>query len=262
MKKEFKKEKPRKIVLCMPFSPHETAQAGELVKLWCDMEPEFNKSVELLIISRFDISPYAIGKDVIEKARTKFKTYLHQCTKVGTGWPHGCNQLEVGAYDWFVRAARDGATDADFILLAETDTVPLRPGWINEIMNEAYDSGKLISGAYFVKEDGPAHINGNCAIHKDFWKVCKSIWSISPFVGWDVAIGPMALKYGHPSSLIWQDYRLDTPQNLWKGDDFLWDAKSFKNKTNPLYGKELRPCLFHGIKSGRGIAAVKKKFAK
>ncbi len=251
--------KDRKIVLCLPYSPHEIEQARELVRLWVDLEDAFNHQVTILFFSRFDIPSDAIGLDVIDYARTKFKVLMHRCKRVGKGWPRGCNQLEIGAYEWFVEANRGKSIDFEYMLLAEADTVPTRKGWINEIMDEAYENNSLMLGAYFVPEDGCPHINGNCVIHRDFWRSCKNIWTIRPSVGWDVAIGKDALKIGTPSRLIWQDYRLGAPDNPWRGDEYLFASRAFNSKTNPLHGKTLYPAMIHGVKVMRGIEAVRKK---
>lgn len=249
----------RKLLLCLPLSPHEIPQARELVKLWVDLEDKFNDNVTLLVFSRYDIAPKEIGQDILDYAATKFKVMTQRCKRIGKGWPRGCNQLEVGAYEWFVESNRSKLIDFDYIFMAESDTAPLRKGWLEEIMNEAYDNKALILGAYFVKEDGWAHINGNCVMHRDFWRSCKSIWTISPFIGWDVAIGKEALKYGTPSRLIWQDYRLGAADNPWKGDDHLFETKRFPTKSNPLYGIDLHPAMIHGIKTMQGIEAVRRK---
>ncbi len=249
----------RKLLLCLPFSPHEIPQARELLRLWCDLEDSFNDKVTLAIVSRFDINPQAIGNDMIEYARKKFSVILHKCRRQGVGWPHGCNQLEIGTYEWFVEANRAKTIDFDYIFLAEADTVPLRKGWANEIMNEAYDNNSLILGAYFVKEDGCAHINGNCVIHKDFWKECRGIWTISNWVGWDVAIGKQALRVGTPSRLIWQDYRLGMPDNPWKGVEHLFGVKTFNSKSNPLYNQPLRPAMLHGTKTMVAIECARER---
>lgn len=245
----------RKLLLCLPYSPHEIPQARELVKLWVGLEDSFNHDITILFYSRYDIAPYAIGQDIIDLTRTRFKVIAERCKHEGTGWPRGCNQLEVGAYEWFVEQNRHKKIDFEYLFLAEADTVPLRKGWVNEIMNEAYDNKSLILGAYFVEEDGHAHINGNCVLHRDFWKKCKRIWTISDRVGWDIAIGKEALKFGTPSRLIWQDYQLGLPHNPWKGPDHLFGPKCFNSQSNPLYGQALQPCFIHGTKTMHAIEA-------
>lgn len=251
----------RKLLICLPFSPHEIPAARELVKLWVDLEDGFNDFATLLIFSRFDIEPEAIGQDVIDYAKTKFNVLTQKCRRIGKGWPAGCNALEVGAYEWFVEKTRAGL-DFDYIMLAESDTVPLRKGWIREIMNEAYDANAKILGAYFTKEEGCAHINGNCVLHKDAWKVIRGIWQVPSRKGWDCFIGPKALEIGTPSRLIWQDYRLGTPENPWRGDDYIFAPKTYGGSKNPLLGKILQPCFLHGIKSNQGIEAVRKRFVR
>jgi hypothetical protein len=250
----------RKLLLCLPFSPHEIAQARELVKLWVDLEDSFNHEVTLLLFSRFDIAPYAIGEDVVEYAKTRFNVIADRCKRQGKGWPAGCNALEVGAYEWFVEKTRTGALDFEYMMMAETDTVPLRKGWANEIMNEAYDTKAIMLGAYFTKEEGCAHINGNCVLHKEAWKQIKSIWQVPSRRGWDCHIGPRALIVGTPSRLIWQDYRLGAPDNPWKGDDHIFAVKSYGGRKNPLYGQQLKPCFLHGVKTMEGINAVRRRF--
>ncbi len=246
-------------MLCLPFSPHEIPQARELVRLWVDLEDTFNNEVTLLISSRNDIEPVALGQDIIDYAATKFKVILHKCRRPGVGWPHGCNQLEVGTYEWFVERNRAKDFDFPYLLIAETDTVPTRKGWLKEIMNEAYDKNVSIMGAFFTTEYGFAHINGNCVLHKDFWIKSRCIWTISPSMGWDVAIGKQAMKIGTASTLIWQDYRLGMPDNPWRGDDHIFAAKRYTAPSHPLFGQDLYPALYHGIKTMQGIQAVRNK---
>ncbi len=246
-------------MLCLPFAPHEIPHARELVKLWADMEDTFNNEVTLLLASRNDLETHCIGQDIIDYAQTKFKVILHKCRRPGVGWPHGCNQLEVGVYEWFVEENRSGNFDFPYLFLAETDTVPTRKGWLREIMNEAYDNNISILGAYFTAEDGLPHINGNCVLHRDFWLKSRCIWTISPSMGWDVAIGKQAMQYGTPSRLIWQDYRLGMPDNPWRNDDHLFAAKRYNAPTNPLHGQDLFPAFIHGCKTRQAIDAVRKR---
>ncbi len=85
----------KKMILCLPYAPHEVAQARELVKLWVDLEPSFNTDVILAFVSRFDIQPHHLGQDIIDLAKTKFEVLTHQCKKVGTGWPDAINWKSV-----------------------------------------------------------------------------------------------------------------------------------------------------------------------
>lgn len=249
-----------RILLCLAASPLDWPTGISLLKLWVDIEPNYNPDVDIGIALRHDMDTATVPDELVAMLKTKFaNVFIFKSPLIGSGWPHGCNALETGAYQWFVEATRAGTVQADYIMLCEPDTVPLRPTWIREISAEAYASGGPIIGAYFTAEEGVQHINGNCAIHKDFWKQCQEIWQVPPDRGWDVYIGNKATAIGKPSRLIWQDYRLGAPDNPWKGDDYLWQAKSYGGPNNPLYGESLQPAMFHGIKTLQGIDAVRAK---
>lgn len=242
-------------------SPMDLPQGLELAKLWAEIEPEFNPHVDIAFGLRFDMDPATVPGEIVQMLEKKFsKVHIFKSALIGTGWPHGCNALETGAYSWFVENRRGGVLDSDYLFMCEPDTIPLRPTWLNEIREEAYASGAPIIGAYFTAEEGCAHINGNCVIHKDFWRICPEIWQVPPMNGWDVYIGKKSLEVGKSSRLIWQDYRLGKPDNPWKGSDHLWEEKSYQGPNNPLYGQKLRPAMLHGIKTLEGIDAVRARY--
>jgi hypothetical protein len=251
----------RKLLLALCLSPLDVAQGIELLKLWADMEDSFNPYITVAVCIRFDMEiPRDINGKILSYVRNKFKVITHRVTRKGVGWPAGCNALEIGTYEWFVEGTRTGRLDFDYLMIAEADTIPLRKWWAVEIMNEAYDNRAKILGAYFTKEEGCAHINGNCVLHKDTWKSIKGIWQVPSRRGWDCFIGPKALVIGTPSRLIWQDYRLGAPDNPWKGDDYIFEPKRYGGPRNPLYGQVLQPCFLHGIKTLDGINAVRRRF--
>lgn len=249
------------MVVCLVASPLDLCQGLELAKLWGDIEPSFNANVDIAFGLRYDMDINAIPKDIIQALEKKFsKVYVFKSALVGRGWPHGCNALEIGAYQWFVENARSGVVNCDYILLCEPDTIPLRPTWLEEIRQEAVALNAPIMGAYFTPQEGCQHINGNCVMHKDFWKQCREIWNVPPGNGWDVYIGKKTTHIGKPSKLIWQDYRLGMPDNPWKNDDWLFSEKRYNCPQNPLHGQALFPAFFHGIKTRQGIQAVRQKY--
>lgn len=250
----------RKILLCLCLSPLDVAQGKELLRLWADMEDTFNHQVTVAVCLRFDMDlARDVGGEVMSYARQKFKVISFKSARKGIGWPAGCNALEIGAYEWFVEKTRTGQLDFDYMMIAEADTAPLRKGWIKEIINEAYDNKIVMLGAYFTKEEGCAHINGNCVLHRNAWRKLQGIWQVPSRRGWDCHIGPKALTVGTPSRLIWQDYRLGAPDNPWKGDDYVFAPKMYGGPRNPLYGQVLQPCFFHGFKTMDGINAVRRR---
>ncbi len=250
-----------RLLVCLCVSPLDCPQGLELAKLWVDIQAEKDDMIDVAFALRYDMDVNTISPDIIKKLEEKFRNvYVFKSALVGKGWPHGCNALEIGAYQWFVEKARAGIIEADYVLLCEPDTIPLRPTWLDEIRKEAYASGGPIMGAYFTAEEGCQHINGNCAMHKDFWKQCREIWNVPPGNGWDVYIGKKTTHLGKPSRLIWQEYRLGAPDNPWKGDDYLWAAKCYHGPNNPLRSQLLYPAMLHGCKTYNGIDAVRTKF--
>lgn len=243
------------------MSPLDCPMGLQLAHLWADIEPDFNPNVSIAFALRYDMDMATVPTETIEMLRRKFKAvHVFKSALVGSGWPHGCNALEIGAYQWFVERTRDGSIQEDYLLLCEPDTIPLRPTWLEEIRQEALTNKSPIMGAYFTAGEGVPHINGNCVIHKDFWRECKEIWSVPPMSGWDIYIGKTALRLGKASRLIWQDYRLGAPDNPWRGPDHLWESKCYHGPENPLYGQALQPAMLHGIKTYEGIDAVRERF--
>jgi hypothetical protein len=160
----------------------------------------------------------------------------------------------------FVEKVRSGHWDFDYCLFLEADDVPLRKGWIDEIRKEAYDSGKMVIGPWLKKGDcGHEHINGNCVIHKDFWRKCRRVLAPVGNQGWDYYIRGDMMRAGHPSRLIYSDYRLGTTDNPWKGDDHLWAPKRYNDPENAYYGQDLYPAILHGTKGMLALDAVRRK---
>ncbi len=248
------------IVFC-PLSPMDISNGKELLRLWADLEDEFNPQIGVCVNLRFDLSiEKDIGEELLAHLRKKFKVYTHVGRRKVEGWPAGCNALELDAYEWFVESNRNQTYDYEYMLIAEADTLPLRKGWAMEIMNEAYDNNAQIMGCMLMRGDiNIEHINGNCVMHRDFWKKCRTVFHSPPRVGWDAYIGSHSISCGVASRLIFQEYRLGLPDNPWKGDAYLFEDKFYKSDRNPFYGKPLRPAMIHGVKILDGIRAVRKR---
>ncbi len=248
------------MLLVLPVCPLDKDQGFELLRLWADLEDSFNQSIEVAICLRFDMDESCIPQRLIDYVSNKFKVHTHVSKRKHTGWPAGCNAIELDAYEWFVEANRNKIFDIPYMLIAESDTTPLRKGWANEIMNESYDCGRMISGCMlFVPDCGCEHINGNCVMHRDLWREYKGIFHCPSQIGWDAYIRTYAVGRGFASRLIWQDYRLGMPDNPWKGDNYLWEDKFVKSTKHPYFGKPLRPCVLHGTKTLDGIRAVRRR---
>lgn len=250
-----------RMMVCLAASPLDWPQGISLLKLWCDLQPAPNPNIDIGIALRYDMDPATVPVEIVQELERRIaKVHIFKSPFVGSGWPHGCNALETGAYQWFVERTRAGDIDADYILMCEPDTVPMRPDWMEVIRLEAVATAKPILGAYFTAEEGEPHINGNCVLHRNFWRECPAIWQCPPGRGWDVYIGKQSLAIGAASRLIWQEYRLGAPDNPWRGDDYLFAPKCYSGRNNPLYGQPMQPAMIHGVKTRQGIEAIRKKF--
>ncbi len=252
----------RKLMLCLCLSPMDKSLGVQALRLWTDLEDAFNQQITVAVCLRFDMTIDEEIRDAVSYASSKFKMLTHISKRKAAGWPAGCNALEMDAYEWFVESNRNKMFDFEYMMIIEADTVPLRKGWANEIMNEAYDSKAKILGCMLMHGDcGCEHINGNCVIHRDTWRENKAMFHCCEKIGWDAKLGPFAVSRGVASRLIWQDYRLGAPDNPWKGDEFLFADKFYKSPRSPLYGQPIRAALVHGVKTMDGINAVRKKYS-
>lgn len=244
----------------MQFWKDDRDQAMKLARLIADIEPGFRSDVTFLFSARFDTKHDQPTVDYVAK---KFPVAMVTTKKMVTGWPAGCNNLWVETYQNCIVLVERGVIQAKSILFVEADAIPLHKDWINMLLKEYNDSGKDIMGAWLKRGDaGSEHINGNCMMSVDFWKKQKGILNPVFKGGWDAICAPIMLPYAHPSRLIYSDYHLGAKDNPWKGDDYLWEPKTYKSKDNAYYGQRLQPVWLHGPKDMRGIEAVRKKLCK
>jgi hypothetical protein len=245
------------LVLNLQFWNGDKNQAMELARLIADIEPNFREDVEFLFSARFDTEH---DKKTIDYVSKKFRVFTHKTTRRATGWPKGPNALFADSYQYCIERTRDGSMKGEAILFIEADCVPLDMHWINHLVAEYKACGKMVMGAWLEEGDcGTRHINGNCIIHKDFWRKNRRI--LAPCNGgWDADCKHLLMPNGHPSRLIWSDYHLGTDRNPWKGCDYLWETKRYRDQRNPLYGQDINPVWFHGPKTMEGIECVRKKF--
>lgn len=244
----------------MQMSPLDYEQGVELLRLICDLEHSQRDDVILMITHRYDMKH---DDKLLSLVGKRFKNVIPYITKKqGTGWPAGPNAMMADSYIAAINLDRCG-TPIDAVMFMECDCVPLDRDWIDEIKLEwskcrAID--KSVLGPWNeVKDTGIRHINGNCLISIDYWKKNRGIFNCPDNVGWDVYHALSLCNEAMPSETIFSDYKLGTESNPWKGDDYLWEPKSYKSDDNPLYGKKLYPSWFHGIKTMQGINAVRKK---
>ncbi len=245
-------------IINLQFWDGDKHQAMEVAKLIADLEPKYRDDVTFLFSARFDCQH---DQAIVEHVSKKFPTLKHTTRRMGTGWPNGCNDLMSDSYQFCIDEIAAGKIKAEAILFVEADAIPLDPDWINKLKAEYKACGKMVLGAWLMVDDcGVEHINGNCLIHKDFWKHFPEILQTVPgaWDGWNP--GPI-LAQGAPSKLIFSDYHLGTDRNPWSGEcTELWRTRQYHARNNPLYGQNLNPVWLHGPKDLRGIACVRSRF--
>lgn len=246
------------LILNIQFWAGDKDQAMALARLIADLEPAFRHDVIVMFTARFDCTH---DESTIDYVSNKFQTIRYTTKRKATGWPNGPNQMMACSYEKIVEEWKKGRLEgAEAVMMVEADCVPLHKDWINMLAKEYRESGKRFLGAWLKKGDANCeHVNGNCIMSIDFWKKCRSIFHPPSRGGWDATLAYAILPNAHPSKLIWSDYQLGMPHNPWKGDNFLWEPKRYGCRDNALYGIDLHPVWFHGIKSMNGIKAVRKR---
>lgn len=247
------------LVLNLQYWHGDQAQAMALARLIADIEPVKRDDVTFLFSARFDTEFDQSTIDYVSKKFAHVRTF--RSSSRGTGWPQGPNDLFRDSYQYCIEMMRNGNMKGDGILFLESDDVPVDMNWINHLIHEWKHCGKMVLGCWLMEGDcGVEHINGNCIIHKDFWRRNRDI--LNPKTGgWDADCRHITLPNGAHSRLIWSDYGLGKPgYNEWKGCDWLFQTKRFRAKDNVLFGQDLRPVLYHGPKIMAGIECVRARF--
>jgi hypothetical protein len=239
----------------------DTERAMELARLIADLEPQPRKDIKVLFTARFDTKQ---DRKTIDYVSKKFETYELTCKRTATGWPNGPNQMMGESYSYCVERSRAGKFgDVKAVMFIESDCVPLHRDWINKLIEEYTASKKMVLGAWLTRGDcNCEHVNGNLIMSLDFWRQCKAVFHPQSRGGWDATLAHAIMPNAAPSKLIWSDYQLGMPHNPWRGPDYLWAAKRYQSPTNPLYGQDLYPVYFHGVKVAEGLKCARERLLK
>ncbi len=249
------------LILNVQFWEGDKKIAMDLARLIADIEPVYRNDVAVLFTARFDTTHDSATVDYVSK---KFKVFTYTTSRKATGWPNGPNQMMADSYGECIKIARRKQFDVKAILFVESDAVPLHRDWLNMLMAEYKACGKQVLGCWLRRGDCDIeHINGNCIIGIDFWKgPNRAILNPPSHGGWDAVLSNLLLPNGYPSKLIWSEYWLGTDRCPWKGCDYLWEPRRYKDKSHPLYGQDIFPVWLHGPKYGLGIPCVRDRLLR
>jgi hypothetical protein len=230
------------LALTLQVSPHEVAEAEELVNLLTDLEPAARKDCEFILFVRRDVEQ-SDRRRLGERLLTKFpKSRVVEAWDFAVGWPHGPNTMWCSLIRQLYHMQRMDELVSDGALTFEADCLPIKPNWISILTREweqTLKDGKEVMGHLHGGPGAPTHINGNAVFRTDFWHRHEELTGCHGMEPWDVAFAPIIMKVGVDTPYINQWYRMN---------EFTLEHWNEIAKT---------PCaFFHGVKhpDGRKIA--------
>ncbi len=155
------------------------------------------------------------------------------------GYFGGANNMIKGALDW-CEANRPGKA----MLWCETDCVPMRSGWFNEILDEYRGAGQPFQGDVHLCAIN--HMTGNAVYHPEWRRIAPSLAALpgpDPEWGWDSSCASDTLTRAHRARTIQQIWRPPLPITA------EWAAKNIRPST----------ALFHQVKDGSLIDVLCKQ---
>lgn len=226
------------ILLALQFCPIDSAQAIELTRLICDIEPQ-SRATEFCLAVRRD-TPQEHVDTAARLAALKFsRVTVVRGERAGVGWPEGPNDLWAETMMRVSLAKKQGHIQADAVLTFEADCVPLRADWI-DVLEAAWDGaqsrGKRVCG--HAHGEPPDHINGNAIFEIGLLRRHPDLYNSNQRKGWDAHHGGLLLTIGEDTDAITQVYNLR---------DYTRQTLEAQRKGGKI------PALFHGAKGPGGV---------
>lgn len=237
----------RKLLIVLGYYEQDKSQAEELAELICDLERIRNRDADFMMYRRFDATEPS--RQIQEKLQDKFeKVHLLACRrKDGASYPSAPNQMY---YDLVTTFGQTPLWLNQYYawLNLEPDCVPLRPGWISELIagfKSAESRGAACIG--FIHNDPIRHMNGVAVYSTDFYQRVPGgkLGGGSLSITYDINQARNIIPIAEDSALIHFDYRRPTivPEDL------------FGPKRD-----NTEPALYHGVKDRSARDAVRERF--
>ena len=236
----------KKLLVVIQYWHGDMQPASELADLIADLERIPNQEADIMIFGRWDAPDFPIGS--VSRLREKFGTvHVRRCRRLNSpGYPFGSNQMFfdlvqlLGESQWKQQYF-------GFINL-ESDCVPTRPGWINELILEAkreFATGKLAVG--HINEKPVKHLNGVAVYSSDLCKVFGPAPGGGGNNAYDIYHADKILPVAQDSPLVYLNFNLPT----------ITAEDLFSSKKSGVF-----PALFHGVKDASARTAVRAKHIK
>lgn len=233
-----------KLLLALQVYPGDFDQATELCRLISDIEPRRRRDIEFALFVTREVTQDMID-DLNHILSTKFTFTVIRSKRFGKGWPAGPNDLWQEGMRQMLQTNGIYKKGWTHILTFEPDCIPMRPDWINCLVEECRRMDvqqKDVCGAVCESEN-PAriHINGNALFRVD-------IVSRHPILSgaggpWDFFHRGLLLSLGIDSNFIDQRY----------GDKETHSVEFFEE----IRKNGQRLAFLHGLKDPQNIEAVR-----
>lgn len=240
------KPKTKKFIVVIQYYQGDITAAEELCSLIADLERTRNHDADILLLRRSDsreITPL-----IIDKLKSKFDVvHSLKCRRGDAkGHPWACNSMFYDLVSLMSESSQFRDSYYAFVNM-ETDAVPTRPGWIEELILEwkgAMTRGKSIIGE--MRTDPRQHLNGLAVYAADIGNRVRPyrLSGGNPKIAYDIAHSPVLLPHCEDTPLIFVQWRLATVA-----------AEQVFVPRREL----VEPAIFHGVKDGSARAAVRER---
>lgn len=175
-------------VLALQYYDGDKAAAMRTARLIADLQDGVSKSHKFMFVPRFDSS---LDEETVHYVARKFSVLTHKSRRREIGWPAGCNGVAHDIIMLALERHRSGEwAKVDGVWLLESDILPLKKNWLEEIereWREALAAKKLLMGAWSPHHgEGFGHVNGNLIFHPTLAARVQGMEGSAPHIGWDV----------------------------------------------------------------------------
>ena len=170
----------QKLLVVVQYYDGDKQAAEELSELIADLERIRNNAADIMIFRRYDAGEFS--QSVLTKLRDKFNNVYYERSKRkdAKGYPFGPNQM------WSDLVTMIGQSPGWYskyyaFLPLESDCVPMRPGWINELVEEFHVAkSKNFAAVGHIHSNPIEHLNGVAVYDSHLWKWFRATSSMAP----------------------------------------------------------------------------------
>jgi hypothetical protein len=248
-------KKETKILFCLLYWNEDRLQVEKLARLMADLLPEITEQAQLMFVARYDAKLPSMATQAHVQGKFE-KVLVWQCNRKGEGFPGGCNEMAYGTFNHILteRHLHGNFKDVTTIMILEGDVVFTRPGYIQELVKEwekREDAGEqkyAVGAVQTGKEEWHTvdHLNAVAMYDVELARLIPVIVGGPMHIGWDNYHGPTMIPHAVNSKLFRLDYRRETIT-----------AKELFDEGN---GPNGFPLVYHGVKDGSAIAAVRERY--